>query len=48
MLAECARVLGPGGRLTVSDLTVDEEELPSEILTPCHLGRVSGRRADGA
>ena len=24
---------GPGGRLTVSDLTVDEEELPSEILT---------------
>jgi SAM-dependent methyltransferase len=32
-LAECARVLRPGGRLTVSDLTVDEEELPPEILT---------------
>jgi arsenite methyltransferase len=33
VLAECARVLRPGGRLTVSDLTVDEVELPSEILT---------------
>ncbi|MGH3040293.1 MAG: methyltransferase domain-containing protein [Gaiellaceae bacterium] len=33
VLAECARVLRPGGRLTVSDLTVDEEELPAEILT---------------
>jgi arsenite methyltransferase len=33
VLAECARVLRPGGRLTVSDLTVDEEELPPEILT---------------
>lgn len=33
VLAECARVLRPGGRFTVSDLTVNEEELPSEILT---------------
>lgn len=32
VLAECARVLGPGGRLTVSDLTVEDEELPPEIL----------------
>ena len=32
MLAECARVLRPGGRLTVSDLTVEDEELPPEIL----------------
>lgn len=32
-LAECARVLRPGGKLTVSDLTVDDEELPAEILT---------------
>lgn len=33
VLAECARVLRPGGKLTVSDLTVDDEELPPEILT---------------
>jgi arsenite methyltransferase len=32
-LLECARVLRPGGKLTVSDLTMDEEELPPEILT---------------
>ena len=32
VLAECARVLRPGGRLTVSDLTVENEELPPEIL----------------
>jgi arsenite methyltransferase len=33
VLAECARVLRPGGKLTVADLTVAEEELPPEILT---------------
>jgi arsenite methyltransferase len=33
VLAECARVLRPGGKLTLSDLTVAEEELPPEILT---------------
>lgn len=32
-LAECARVLRPGGKLTVGDLTVGEEDLPPEILT---------------
>jgi arsenite methyltransferase len=31
-LAECARVLRPGGELCVSDLTVDENELPTEVL----------------
>ncbi len=33
VLYECARVLRPGGKLCVSDLTVDENELPPEILT---------------
>ena len=33
VLAECARVLRSGGKLTVADLTVAEEELPPEILT---------------
>lgn len=33
VLAECARVLRPRGKLTVSDLTVAGEELPPEILT---------------
>ena len=28
VLAECARVLRPGGELCVSDLTIDEEDLP--------------------
>ncbi len=32
-LAECARVLRPGGELCVSDLTLDPEELPPEIVT---------------
>jgi SAM-dependent methyltransferase len=33
VLAECARVLRAGGKLTLADLTVAEEELPPEILT---------------
>ena len=32
VLAECVRVLRPGGKLSVSDFTVGEEELPPEIL----------------
>jgi arsenite methyltransferase len=32
VLAECARVLRPEGKLSLSDLTVDDEELPPEIL----------------
>jgi arsenite methyltransferase len=33
VLAECVRVLRPGGEFCVADLTVDEEELPPEVLT---------------
>jgi SAM-dependent methyltransferase len=33
VLAECARVLRPGGKFSVADLTVGDEELPPEILT---------------
>lgn len=32
-LAECARILRPGGRFCVSDFTIDENELPPEVLT---------------
>ena len=32
VLAECARVLRPEGKLSLSDLTVGDEELPPEIL----------------
>jgi SAM-dependent methyltransferase len=33
VMAECGRVLRPGGRLCVSDLTVEQQDLPPEILT---------------
>ncbi len=33
VLAEAFRVTRPGGRLVVSDFTIREEELPSEVLT---------------
>ncbi len=33
VLAECARVLRRGGELCVADVTVEEEELPPEVLT---------------
>ena len=33
VMAESARVLRPGGRLCVSDLTVDQDELPAEVVT---------------
>jgi ubiquinone/menaquinone biosynthesis C-methylase UbiE len=32
-LAECARVLRPGGELCVADVTVEDAELPPEVLT---------------
>jgi ubiquinone/menaquinone biosynthesis C-methylase UbiE len=33
VLAECARVLRPRGKVSLADLTVGDEELPPEILT---------------
>lgn len=33
VLAECARVLRPGGGFCVSDITVEEDALPPEVLT---------------
>jgi arsenite methyltransferase len=47
-LAECARVLRPGGKLSVSDLTIVEAELPDEVLThpAAWAGCVSGALAE--
>lgn len=49
VMAECARVLRPGGQLCVSDLTVEQEELPPEILTQpaAWAGCVAGALAEG-
>ena len=33
VLADCARVLKPGGKFCVSDLAVEEGALPPEVLT---------------
>ncbi|MGH2757558.1 MAG: methyltransferase domain-containing protein [Actinomycetota bacterium] len=33
VLAECARVLRPGGKFCVSDIVVEEDALPPEVLT---------------
>jgi arsenite methyltransferase len=47
-LAECARVLRPGGKFSVSDLTIVEAELPDEVLThpAAWAGCVSGALAE--
>lgn len=49
VMAECARVLRPGGRLCVSDLTVEQEDLPPEILAQpaAWAGCVAGALAEG-
>ncbi len=50
VMAECARVLRPGGRLCVSDLTVEQETLPPEILAQpaAWAGCVAGALAEAA
>lgn len=49
VMAECARVLRPGGQLCVSDLTVEQDQLPPEILTQpaAWAGCVAGALAEG-
>lgn len=49
VMAECARVLRPGGRFCVSDLTVEQDDLPPEILTQpaAWAGCVAGALAEG-
>jgi arsenite methyltransferase len=48
VMAECARVLRPGGTLCVSDLTVEQDHLPTEILTQpaAWAGCISGALAE--
>jgi arsenite methyltransferase len=50
VMAECARVLRPGGRLCVSDLTVEQDNLPPEIATQpaAWAGCVAGALAEQA
>jgi arsenite methyltransferase len=50
VMAECARVLRPGGRLCVSDLTVETDDLPPEIATQpaAWAGCVAGALAEEA
>jgi arsenite methyltransferase len=50
VLAECVRVLRPNGRLCVSDLTVDQDSLPTEIATQpaAWAGCVAGALAEDA
>jgi arsenite methyltransferase len=50
VMAECARVLRPGGRLCVSDLTVEQDDLPPEIATQpaAWAGCVAGALAEDA
>jgi SAM-dependent methyltransferase len=50
VMAECARVLRPGGRLCVSDLTVEHDNLPPEIATQpaAWAGCVAGALAEQA
>src|SRR5262245_7861552 len=48
VMAECARVLRPGGTICVSDLTVEQDHLPAEILTQpaAWAGCISGALAE--
>jgi arsenite methyltransferase len=50
VMAECVRVLRPGGRLCVSDLTVERDDLPPEIATQpaAWAGCVAGALAEDA
>jgi arsenite methyltransferase len=49
-LFECARVLRPGGRFCLTDVTLDEHDLPPEVLTHpgAWSGCAAGAMAEGA